>query len=173
MKTGPKRGVSASVLDMIGRRFGRWTVENYYGRSDTGSGTLFSCVCDCGTKRNVNGYYLRGGRSTSCGCYQREVVKKPRTHGYTVGGKIKKTYTAWQGMFSRCYLPHAREYRWYGGKGIKVCARWSEFENFLSDMGEAPEDMTLDRINGDGNYEPENCRWATWEVQLANRRFNK
>jgi len=82
----------------------------------------------------------------------------------------KKTYLAWNSMLYRCLNRNSDSYDRYGGRGIGVCERWMTFANFLADMGEAPAGMSLDRINNDGNYEPGNCRWATWHQQAANRR---
>ena len=83
------------------------------------------------------------------------------------------TYRAWSAMRRRCFNAATKDYPLYGGRGITVCERWKTFENFLEDMGVRPEGKTLDRINNDGNYEPGNCRWATWSEQRVNQRRMK
>lgn len=100
-------------------------------------------------------------------------VKRLR-HGNCVGGKNTPTYHVWQDMLKRCSNPNAQGYERWGGRGIKVCERWRKFENFLADMGQRPNaELSLDRIDNNGNYEPGNCRWATWEEQCSNRRDNR
>ena len=91
-----------------------------------------------------------------------------RTHGHCCGGRHSPTYTSWTAMRTRCQNRNYSNYAYYGGRGIKICARWESFENFLADMGERPEGMTLDRIDPDGDYIPSNCRWATAKEQRHN-----
>jgi hypothetical protein len=95
------------------------------------------------------------------------------THGHTTGGTISPTYKTWKSVVERCTNPNHRRWKDYGGRGIKVCDRWRKFENFLADMGERPEGKTLDRKEVNGNYELNNCRWATNEEQAINRRDNR
>lgn len=96
--------------------------------------------------------------------------KGVRTHGHSSRGARTPTYYSWRAMRARCKYACVRDYRLYGGRGIRVCERWEDFVNFLADMGERPEGATLDRIDGDSNYEPSNCRWATPLEQRHNRR---
>jgi hypothetical protein len=96
----------------------------------------------------------------------------PRTHGQAAGGGTR-TYHAWKSMVRRCTNPSSADWVRYGGRGITVCSRWLRFEDFLADMGGCPDGLSLDRINNDGNYEPGNCRWTTWEQQMRNRRSNR
>lgn len=137
----------------------------------------FLCKCDCGNMVEVRLDKMKINHSTSCGCYNKELTSKPHEtpynakHGHTIGGKSSREYNSWWGMRQRCNNSKSKFYKYYGGRGITVCDRWlNSFENFLKDMGNRPEGMSLDRINNDGNYEPANCRWATQSDQLKNRR---
>lgn len=154
------------IEDMVGKRFGRWTVLRRYASEQAHARWL--CVCDCGTERDVSGATLRVGQSTSCGCFVSELnVLNKSTHGMYG----TRTYRIWQTMKRRCHSPNSTGYANYGLRGITVCQRWRDgFANFLADMGEAPVDLSIDRINPNGNYEPANCRWATDLEQQGNKR---
>lgn len=133
-----------------------------------------ACVCVCGNKTTASYYELRTGRKKSCGCLKRSVLgDAARKHGMansSVSGYKSRAYGIWQAMRDRCSNPNRSDYKYYGGRGVKVCARWKDFEAFLADMGEPPKELTLDRINNAGNYEPSNCRWATRAEQTYNSR---
>jgi hypothetical protein len=150
-----------------GMKFGRLTViepgEKEY---------FWNCICECGNKTSTYAYQLVDGTTKSCGCLSHELIaEKSFKHGHDKRGETTKTYWCWQAMIQRCTNENREDYKNYGGRGIKVCDRWlNSFEDFLADVGESPEGLSIDRINNDGNYEPGNTRWATREQQQSNTR---
>lgn len=163
-----------SIPDLTGQRFGKWTVLSQLPKTVTKSGVnayWVLCRCDCGTEKPVNQGSLRTGASKSCGCVFPGNRRKDITrHGYS----SSSTYRSWTAMLNRCNNKNNESiYSFYGGRGITVCERWHSFENFLADMGERPKGLSIDRIDTNGNYEPENCRWATSLEQMSNRRTTR
>lgn len=175
------------VIDLTGQKFSYLSVVGREGTTRDRKAT-WRCVCDCGSEVVVTGRNLRSGRTKSCGCSRQHVRKgsfvavgEPRkisdrkVSDCAPHGKSKtRTHNIWQRIRQACYNPKNPKYPRYGGRGIKVCDRWLEsFENFLSDMGECPDGLTLDREDVNGDYTPENCRWATPKQQSNNRNYNK
>lgn len=149
---------------MEGQRFSRLVVVRPAARDKRGN-ARWHCHCDCGGTATVQSGALRNGHTKSCGCLHRE---KSTKHG-KVGHRV---YEVWNSMRDRCLNANHPSFACYGGRGINVCERWHKIENFVADMGDPPDGMSLDRIDNDGNYEPSNCRWATRKQQSRNTRQN-
>lgn len=155
------------IDDLSGKRFGKLLVVELAAKLPNNSNVRWSCICDCGEIKTVFASGLRGGTTTSCGCFRSESL----TVSNTKHGLSKTTeYRIWYGMHRRCYDSSHESYNSYGGRGINVCPEWMDFETFLLDMRTRPEDKTLDRLNNDIGYSKENCRWATVLEQANNKR---
>jgi hypothetical protein len=165
----PKKGFLRR--DRTGERHGRLVVIRFVGRKDKKNrNPIWLCRCDCGKLTRVVGENIF--RTSSCGCLKSEKMKREAfRHGHNRPGRRSLTYVSWSQMLARVRAKTGRRWIDYGARGITVCKRWEKFENFLADMGERPSRAhSIDRKNNDGNYTPENCRWATPRQQRLNQR---
>lgn len=157
------------LVDMSGSTVGMWTVVSQTGNAPKG-GAIWLCRCQCGTERPVLGSNLRSGKSFSCGCVGRErTSKRSRTHGET----NTRLHRIWGNMRSRCRNPKNAGFKDYGGRGITIAAEWddySAFRDWALSAGYTPE-LSIERLDVNGNYEPSNCIWAGAQAQSENRRF--
>ena len=152
---------SKLFIDLAGRKYARLDVMSYAGKK--GKKPQWLCHCECGRTTVVQSSHLKSGNTSSCGCSR-------SARGMT-GSRERRT---WSAMKTRCYNKNWHAYENYGGRGIAICDRWLEsFESFYADMGDKPTpNHSIDRINNDGNYEPDNCRWATSSEQNRNQRMS-
>lgn len=153
------------LIDLTGQVFGRLTVLHRSG-SYPGGQAGWTCSCECGNTTRVRGNRLRVGAARSCGCLR---VDTHKTHGLSK----YSSYDIWAKMLARCLNPKHKSYKDYGGRGITVCDRWLDVENFIEDMGERPPGLSLERLDVNKGYSKENCIWADAKTQARNRRTNR
>lgn len=169
------------VNDLIGQRFGRLTVIARLAERQNRK-VMWRCRCQCGNETTAQGARLRSGITASCGCLKIDQLRARNiSHGESQRGSVTTEYRCWSHLKERCLNMRSKDFRHYGGRGIKICDRWplgdeqrSGYECFLADMGRKPTaGHSIDRVDVNGNYEPSNCRWALDDTQAQNRRSNR
>src|SRR3990167_3371214 len=152
----------------VGQAFGQLTTVRYIRH---GKDFKWECLCVCGKNACATSSDLRRGHTQSCGCLHKKMLaeRNSKNAKYKTGVTDSRTYSSWSAMRTRVLNNNHKFFKYYGGKGVTICARWNNFKNFLDDMGERPQGKTLDRINGAESYGPKNCRWATPKEQANNR----
>jgi len=158
------------MKNLTEKKFGRLIVIKPI-KKNKGGLYIWLCKCDCGNTVEIVGTNLSSGNTQSCGCLQREII---RDRNFKHGMRNFPEYRIWAGIKTRCLNKKEKDYKNYGGREILICKRWlNSFENFYKDMGDRPRGTSIDRINNNGNYCPENCRWITKKEQNLNKRNNK
>jgi len=175
MPTGVYKRVISFVKDIKGNVYGRWTVLSLFPTKN--KHTYWECICSCGTKKIVRADILVNGCSKSCNCLKNELIsEKQFKHGFWK----TRFYRIWRAIKERCNYKNGAKYKYYGGRGIKICKRWLEFINFKNDMFESYnqhikkygiKNTTIDRKDNNKGYYLKNCRWATYEIQNNNRNY--
>ena len=156
------------IINMIGFKFGEWTVISRSIESKN-KDTYWKCICTCGNTKDISGSSLRRGLSKQCKeCHIKKNIRKTG-----LSRNKESTYRIWSAMKERCFNKNNKNYMRYGGRGITVCESWLSYENFHDDMGKRPKGYSIERIDSDGNYNPENCKWASMIEQNRNRCGNK
>lgn len=156
-----------TLNQLTGQRFGKLTVIKRAEQNSKSGNAMWVCKCDCTNDVTVIGSHLRSGHTTSCGCN--------RISERSMGHSKDRLYRTWMGMHNRCYNHNHDRFKWYGGKGISICDEWHEFISFRAwalSNGYTDE-LTIDRIDADRNYCPDNCKWVDMKVQANNRSNNR
>jgi hypothetical protein len=161
--------MAGKSINLTGQRFGRLTVLRFHKIDNRR--TMWWCRCACGQHKSADAHSLKRGSTKSCGCFHRDSIRARATiHGRSGS----REYSAWENAKARCFNPHCKDFKHYGGRGITMNRAWADdFSQFYRDLGACPPKLTLERIDNEGNYEKGNCRWATMADQRVNYRDNR
>lgn len=173
MRSYPERALN--FINRTGNKYGRLTALEVVPKARGVKRLYWACRCDCGNMVNVCSSKLSDGHTQSCGCLQKERASLAKTtHGASSSKGCIPEYGVWLNMKARCAYKSTHSYKYYGARGISVCERWMKFENFLEDMGRRPSPShSIDRLDSNGNYEPDNCKWSDDFEQNNNRSNNR